>query len=137
MLDEIQDLLQLQDSFVIAACACDTLQIVMITKNQTKKVVKLSKNRQLVTIRLLPQSIKKTVHSCTNVHIFRCEVMVDQDFLMNDLLHVSDADGIIFEKSVSVKDDTLIDTILRNSTVEDSTMHKNDIPGSGGETFFV
>lgn len=42
VLDEIQDLLQLQDSFVIAACACvNTLQIVMITKNQIQKSGKI------------------------------------------------------------------------------------------------
>ena len=93
MLDEIQDLLQLQDSFVIAACACDTLQIVMITKKSDQKSGKIVQEQ---TARNHPASStkasKKTVHSCTNVHIFRSEMMIDQNLLMNDLLHVSGAD---------------------------------------------
>ena len=68
MLDEIQDLLQLQDSFVIAACACDTLQIVMITKNQTKKVVKLSKYNQLITGSFLTDCAKKRGDAGKNHH---------------------------------------------------------------------
>ena len=71
MLDEIQDLLQLQDSFVIAACACDTLQIVMITKNKPEKVVKLSNHRHFITDGLFPERVKKTVYSIADIRILR------------------------------------------------------------------
>ena len=96
MLNEIQDLFQLQDSLIITPRACNAFQIVMITKNQTEKVVKLSKHRQLISNRLLPESIKKRVYSCTNVRIFWRKVVIDQNLLMNDLLHITGADGVVF-----------------------------------------
>lgn len=62
--------------------------------------------------------------------------MIDQNLLMNDLLHVSGADRVVLQEDISVKDNALVDTILGNSTVQDSTMHKNGIPGSGRKAFF-
>ena len=38
--------------------------------------------------------------------------MIDQNLLMNDLLHVSGADRVVLQEDISVKDNALVDTIL-------------------------
>ena len=49
LFNKFQHLFQLQNTFVIFAVLCGIVQTVMITKNKTKKVVKLSKYNQLIT----------------------------------------------------------------------------------------
>ena len=39
--------------------------------------------------------------------------MIDQNLLMNDLLHVSGADRVVLQEDISVKDNALVDTIPR------------------------
>ena len=82
-------------------------------------------------------SIEDGVYCAADLLIFGCKMMIDKDLLVDDLLHITGADGIILEKNISVKNNTLIDTILRNSAVEDSTVYKNNITRLCGETFFV
>ena len=72
---------------------------------------------------------KRQVYSLADICLFRGEMMPDENFLMNDLLHVTRADGIVFEKSIAVKDNALIDTILGNPAVKDAAVYKNDISG--------
>ena len=66
MLDKVKYLFQLQDTLVITPRSGDAFQVVMITKNNTEKVVKLSNNRHFISGRLHPESIKNTVHSVTD-----------------------------------------------------------------------
>ena len=56
---ELHNLFQLQNSFVIPACFGLAVQIVMITKNNTKKVVKLSDYRKLIPCLFFLHSVKK------------------------------------------------------------------------------
>ena len=137
MLNKVKHLLQLQDTLIITPRPCDAFQVVMITKNNTKKVVKLSNNRHFISGGLHPERIKNTVHSVTDLLIFRGKVVINEDFLMDDLLHISRTDGIMFQKSISVKNDALIHTILRNPAVQDAAVYKNDISCHCSETFFV
>ena len=44
---------------------------------------------------------------------------------------------LFFRKEVTVKDNTLVDTIIRNPAVQDAAVHKNDIPRHRDEAFFV
>lgn len=59
LFDKFHHLLQLDDTFVITSGFPQTFQVVMITKNQSEKVVKLSKHNQLVSWFLLPERIKR------------------------------------------------------------------------------
>ena len=43
----------------------------------------------------------------------------------------------LFQKEVSVKDNTLVDTIIRNPAVQDAAVYKNDISDCRCEAFFV
>ena len=101
LFDKFHHLLQLDDTFVITSGFPQTFQVVMITKNQSEKVVK------------------------------------DQKFLVADLLHIFSTDGIKFQKHVHVKNNALIDTIMRNSGMQNSAVDKNHISGFGCKTFFV
>ena len=44
----------------------------MITKNQSEKVVKLSKHNQFVSRFLLPERIKKRVYGALDIRLFFC-----------------------------------------------------------------
>ncbi len=108
----------------------------MITKNNAEKVVKLSNYSELQPGSLFQRESKKTVYCIADFYMLWCKMMIDQNFLMNNLLHISCTNRIIFEENISVENNALIKTIIRNSTVEDSTMYKNDISSSCNETFF-
>ena len=137
MLDKVEYLFELQDAFVVAPCSGNAFQVVMLTKNNTEKVVKLSNDCHLISGRMHPESIENTVHNVTDFSVFRGKMMIDKNFLMNNFLHISGTDGIVFQKSVSVKNNTLLYTILRNSAVLDAAVYKNDISGCRCEAFFV
>ena len=109
----------------------------MITKNQSEKVVKLSKHNQFVSRFLLPERIKKRVYGALDIRLFFGKMMIDQKFLMADFLHIFRADRIEFQKHVHVKNNALIDTILRNSGMQHAAVDKNYISGFCCETFFV
>ena len=129
MLYKFQDLFQLENSLIVTSGLECSLQIVMFTKNKTEKVVKLSNHSELITVRFLPESVKSGVYSLADICLFRGGMMPDENFLMNDLLHVTRADRIVFEESIAVKDNALIDTILGNPAVKDAAVYKNDISG--------
>lgn len=95
MFDKFQHLLQLQNSFVISPGLADTFQIVMFTKNDAKKVVKLSNHSQFVAFRFLPDCIENTVYSILDFPVLPGKMMVDQNLLMDDLLHISRTDRIM------------------------------------------
>ena len=63
--------------------------------------------------------------------------MIDHDFLVQDFLYISGTGRVVFQKEVTVKDNTLVDTIIRNPAVQDAAVHKNDIPRHRDEAFFV
>ena len=96
----------------------------MITKNNAEKVVKLSNYSELVARFSFPKRIKKTVYCIADFYMLWCKMMIDQNFLMNNLLHISCTNRIIFEENISVENNALIKTIIRNSTVKNSTMYK-------------
>ena len=56
---------------------------------------------------------------------------------MQDFLHISGTGRVAFQKEVPVKDNTLVDTIIRNSAVQDAAVHKNDIARHRDKAFFV
>lgn len=88
-------MLQLKDAFVISSGPGHTVQIVMITKNETKKVVKLSNNSELVTAFFLLERLENAVYGVDDLRIFFREMMIDQDLLAGDLLHVAGAQGAL------------------------------------------
>ena len=137
LFDKFHHLLQLDDALVITSGFPQAFQVVMITKNQSEKVVKLSKHNQLVSWLPLPERIKKRVHRSLDIRLFFGEMVIDQQLLVADLLHIFSADGIKFQKHVHIKNNALIDTILRNSGMQNSTIDKNHISGFGCKTFFV
>ena len=137
LFDKFHHLLQLDDTFVITSGFPQTFQVVMITKNQSEKVVKLSKHNQFVSRFLLPERIKKRVYGALDIRLFFGKMMIDQKFLMADFLHIFRADRIEFQKHVHVKNNALIDTIMRNSGMQNSAVDKNHISGFGCKTFFV
>ena len=49
-------------------------------------------------------------------------MVIDQKLLVADLLHIFCADGIKFQKHVHIKNNALIETILRNSGMQNSTI---------------
>ena len=57
MLDKVEYLFELQDAFVVAPCSGNAFQVVMLTKNNTEKVVKLSNDCHLISGRMHPESI--------------------------------------------------------------------------------
>ena len=63
--------------------------------------------------------------------------MIDHDFLVQDFLYISGTGRVVFQKEVTVKDNTLVDTIIRNPAVQDAAVHINDIPRHRDEAFFV
>lgn len=137
LLDKFHHLFQLDDTLVITPGFPQTFKVVMITKNQSEKVVKLSKHNQLISRFLLPEGIKKRVYRPLDIRMFFREMVVDQKFLVADLLHIFGADGIKFQKHVHIENNALIDTILRNSGMQNSAVDKNHISGFGCKTFFV
>ena len=137
LFNKFHDLLQLDNALVISSGFPQAFQVVMITKNQSEKVVKLSKHNQLISWLPLPERIKKRVYRSLDVRMFFSKMMIDQKFLVADLLHIFSTDGIKFQKHVHVKNNALIDTILRNSGMQNSTIDKNHISGFCCKTFFV
>ena len=103
MLYKFQDLFQLENSLIVTSGLACSLQIVMFTKNKTEKVVKLSNHSELVTVRFLPESVKSGVYSLADICLFRGEMMPDENFLMNDLLHVTRADELYLRKVLPSK----------------------------------
>ena len=69
--------------------------------------------------------------------MFITKMMIDQKFLVADLLHIFSTDGIKFQKHVHVKNNALIDTIMSNSGMQNSTIDKNHISGFCCKTYFV
>ena len=98
-------------------------------------MVKLSKYNQLISWLPLPERIKKRVHCSSDIRLLFSEMVIDQQLLVADLLHIFCADGIKFQKHVHIKNNALIDTILRNSGMQNSTIDKNYISGFGCKTF--
>lgn len=137
LFNKFYDLLQLDNALVISSGFPQAFQVVMITKNQSEKVVKLSKYNQLISWLPLPERIKKRVHCSPDIRLLFSEMVIDQQLLVADLLHIFCADGIKFQKHVHIKNNALIDTILRNSGMQNSTIDKNYISGFGCKTFFV
>ena len=135
--NEFQNLLQLKDSLVISAGLFHSIQVVMITKNNTEKVVKLSNDIQLITFFLLLHGIENTVENLAGFRILGSKMMIYHHVLVYDLLHIACAQGIVLQKRIDVKYNTLIDTITGDSGVKDSTVDKNDISRHGSKAFFV
>ena len=88
MFDKVKYLFQLQDTLVITPRSGNAFQVVMIAKNNTEKVVKLSNNGHFISRWPHPESIKNTVHSGTDFLRCRGEMMINKDFLMNNFLHI-------------------------------------------------
>ena len=108
-------LLQLQDPLVIPARFGLAVKVVMITKNNTEKVVKLSDYRKLISRLFFIHRLKKRIYCRKNIRITLVKVVKNQNILVDDLLDVIRAYGIQLQKYVHIKDNALIDTIYRNS----------------------
>ena len=137
LFDKFHHLLQLDDTFVITSGFPQTFQVVMITKNQSEKVVKLSKHNQLISRLFLPERIEKRIDGLPDIRMSLCKMVINKKLLMAELLHVFCTDRIEFQKHVHIKNNALIDTIMRDSGMEHSTIDKNHISGFCCKTFFV
>ena len=137
LFDKFHHLLQLDDTFVITSGFPQTFQVVMITKNQSEKVVKLSKHNQLISRLFLPERIEKRIDGLPDIRMSLGKMVINKKLLMAELLHVFCTDRIEFQKHVHIKNNALIDTIMRNSGMQNSAVDKNHISGFGCKTFFV
>ena len=137
LIDKFHHLLQLDDTFVITSGFPQTFQVVMITKNQSEKVVKLSDYRKLISRHFFIHRLNKRKYCRKNIQKTLVKVVKNQNILVADLLDVIRAYGIQLQKYVHIKDNELIDTIDRTSGMQDSAVDKNHITLHCFKTFFV
>ena len=88
LLHIIHHLLQLDYSPVIPSRPGDTLKVIMLSKNNPEKVIKLSYYRQLVTIIHILKRVKDIIHCPDGFLLIGCQVMKNHDFLVENPLQI-------------------------------------------------